>query len=50
MGSVSQPTKQKKHTDLRHFDLQDWIENDLIQLDLIPTAQNHGDMMTKGLS
>ena len=49
MAAVEKPTRRTRHIDICHFTLQDWVENDLIILDLIPTGDNTADMMTKGL-
>ena len=47
MANAGQPTKRTRHIDVRHFALQQWIEQDLLVLSHIPTAQNCADALTK---
>jgi hypothetical protein len=47
MANAQQPTKRTRHMDIKNFVPQDWVLLDLIQLDLITTADNYADIMTK---
>ena len=44
---ASKPTKRMRHVETRHFDILDWIRNDLIQIKKIDTADNSNDVLTK---
>ena len=50
MAHTGQPTKQSRHIDIRHFALQDWVEQDLIALTIIDTSQNATDILTKAVA
>ena len=47
MANSGRPTKRTKHIDTRHFALQTWTEQDLLQLKRIPTGDNSSDALTK---
>ena len=49
MGNAQQPTRRTKHVDIKRFALLDWIENDLVIMKRIKTADNSADSMTKSL-
>ena len=50
MANAQQPTKRTRHIDIKHFALLDWVEQDMIILEDIPTSENVADSMTKTLS
>ena len=47
MAQASRPTKQSRHIDIQHFALQDWVEQDLVELSEIETSLNAADVLTK---
>ena len=47
MANAGKPTKRTKHIDTRHFALQSWVEQDLVQLERVPTNDNSSDALTK---
>ena len=47
MANTQQPTKQTHHMDIKHFILQQWVENDIIHLRRITTNDNFADALTK---
>ena len=47
MANSGKPTKRTKHIDTRHFALQSWVEQDLVQLQRVPTNDNSSDALTK---
>ena len=47
MAQAGRPTKRTKHIDIRHFALQQWVENDLINFQRISTSDNSADALTK---
>lgn len=47
MAQAGQPTKRTKHIDIKHFALQSWVEEDLLQLKRINTCDNSADVLTK---
>ena len=47
MANSGRPTKRTKHIDTRRFALQTWVEEDLIQLERIPTNNNSSNTLTK---
>ena len=47
MGNAQRPTKRTRHMDVKHFALQQWIEQDLITMKRINTHDNHSDVLTK---
>ena len=47
LANAQQPTKRTRHMDIKHFILQQWVENDLIILKRIATADNYADILTK---
>jgi len=49
MVKSGQPTKRTRHMDTKHFALQQWVDQDLLSLRRINTADNESDLMTKNL-
>ena len=49
MANSGQPTKRTRHMDTKHFALQQWVDQDLLSLKRINTADNESDLMTKNL-
>jgi hypothetical protein len=49
MANAQQPTRRTRHMEIKHFALLDWVEQDLLILEYIPTHQNVADAMTKPL-
>ena len=49
MANAKQPTRRTKHMEVRHFALQDWVEEDLVLLEQIGTTNNSADSFTKAL-
>ena len=47
MANSGQPTRRTRHLDTRYFALQDWVENDLLTLKRVNTADNEADILTK---
>ena len=47
MANAQQPTKRTRHMDIKTFKLQEWVEQDLIVLEHINTADNFADVLTK---
>jgi dUTPase len=47
MAQAKQPTKRTKHIEVKHFVLQQWVEQDLIDFKRISTHDNSADAMTK---
>ena len=47
MANSGQPIKRTRHMDIKFFALQDWVEQDLIQLKRIDTCDNEADSLTK---
>ena len=50
MANAGQPTKRTRHMDIKHFALQQWVEQDLLILKRVVTADNESDLLTKNLS
>jgi hypothetical protein len=50
MANAQQPTCQTRHMEIKQFSLLDWVEKDLIILQVISTHDNAADAMTKFLS
>ncbi len=50
MANVQQPTRRICHMDIKHFALLDWVNQDLIVLEHVPTSDNIADAMTKALN
>jgi len=50
MANAQQPTRRTRHMDIKKFALLDWVEQDLIILKSIKTAENAADGMTKPLA
>ena len=50
MANTGQPTKRTKHMDTKHFALQDWVEQDLVNLEQINSPDNSADSFTKALA
>ena len=49
MANAQQPTRRMRHMEIKNFALLDWVEQDLLILHAIKTAQNAADAMTKPL-
>ena len=49
MANSGQPTKRTRHMDSKHFAVQQWVEQDILSLKRINTADNESDLMTKNL-
>ena len=49
MANASQPTKRTRQMDIRHFAIQEWVEQDLVQLKRVDTTVNLSDTLTKPL-
>ena len=49
MGNAQKPTRRTRHMDIKKFILQDWIQQDLIIMKRINTADNYADGMTKSV-
>jgi len=49
MANAQQPTRRTRHMDIKHFALLDWVEQDMLILENIPTSDNVADAMTKTL-
>ena len=47
MANAQQASTRTRHIDIKHFALVDWVEQDLMILEDIPTAENSADSMTK---
>ena len=47
MAHAGQPTKQSRHIDIRHYELTDWVECDLIALEDVASGLNAADAVTK---
>ena len=50
MANAGQPTKRTRHMDIKHFALQQWVEQDLLILKRVVTADNESDLLPKNLS
>ena len=50
MANAQQPTRRTRHMDIKKFALLDWVEQDLIILKSISTAENAADGLTKPLA
>mmetsp|Transcript_10383 Transcript_10383/g.14952 ORF Transcript_10383/g.14952 Transcript_10383/m.14952 type:complete len:1434 (-) Transcript_10383:2326-6627(-) len=49
MANAQQPTRRTRHMDIKKFALLDWVEQDLMILQSVKTAENAADGMTKPL-
>ena len=49
MANAGKPTRRARHMDLKHFAIQDWVENDLLISKWIATTNNVSDSITKAL-
>jgi hypothetical protein len=49
MANAQQPTRRTRHMDIKKFALLEWVEQDLMILQSIKTAENAADAMTKPL-
>jgi dUTP pyrophosphatase len=49
MGNAQQPTRNTRHMELKKFALIDWIQQDLILLQRVTSANNYSDPCTKPL-
>ena len=47
MVNQQQPTKCTQHMDIKHFAIQQWVDQDLIRLKQINTTDNYSDLLTK---
>ena len=47
MAKAQQPTKRTKHIEVKHFVIQQWVEQDLLDFKQISTHDNSADAMTK---
>ena len=50
MENSGQLTKCTHHMNIKHFSLQQWVEQDLLLLKRVITADNESDLLTKMLS
>ena len=50
MADAQQPTKRTQHIDIKHFKIQEWVEQDIIAMKKINTHDNCSDAMTKALN
>jgi hypothetical protein len=50
MANAQQTSPRTRHIDIREFALVDWVEQDLLILEAIKTADNCSDAMTKALA
>lgn len=50
MADAQQPTKRTRHIDIKHFKIQEWVEQDIIAMKKINTHDNRSDAMTKALN
>lgn len=50
MANAQQPTRRTRHMDIKKFALLDWVEQDIIILRAICTAENAADGLTKPLA
>jgi hypothetical protein len=50
MANAQQPTRRTRHMDIKKFALLDWVEQDLLILKSISTAENAADGLTKPLA
>jgi hypothetical protein len=50
MANAQQPTRCTRHMDIKKFSLIDWVEQDLIILHSMCTAENAADGLTKPLA
>eukprot|EP00590_Aulacoseira_subarctica_P009283 CAMPEP_0172419932 /NCGR_PEP_ID=MMETSP1064-20121228/6327_1 /TAXON_ID=202472 /ORGANISM="Aulacoseira subarctica , Strain CCAP 1002/5" /LENGTH=1080 /DNA_ID=CAMNT_0013159633 /DNA_START=39 /DNA_END=3281 /DNA_ORIENTATION=+ len=47
MANAQQASTRTRHIDIKHFALVDWVEQDLMILEDVKTAENSSDAMTK---
>jgi len=50
MANAQQPTRRTRHMDIKKFALLDWVEQDILILKSISTAENAADGLTKPLA
>jgi hypothetical protein len=50
MANAQQPTRRTRHMDIKKFALLEWVEQDLLILTSIKTAENAADGLTKPLT
>jgi hypothetical protein len=50
MGYAQKPTPCTQRIGIKYFSMCEWIERDLIHLEMIETTINMSDHFTKGLS
>jgi hypothetical protein len=49
MANTQQPTRGARHMDIKTKSLQQWVEQDLLILQRVDTANNSSDAPTKAL-
>ena len=49
MADAQQPTRRTRHIDIKHFKIQEWVEQDILTMKRINTHDNRSDAMTKAL-
>ena len=47
MANAQRPTKHTRHMDVKHFVIQQWVGQDLLNLRRINSADNYSDVLTK---
>lgn len=47
MTNAQRQTKNTKHMDIKHFALQDWVQDDLLKIQCIDTSDNFADALMK---
>ena len=47
MANAGKPTPRARHIDIKYHVLCQWVEQDLVKLERIATAQNMADIFTK---
>jgi hypothetical protein len=50
MTNAQKPTTRTRHMDIRYFALTEWVERDLVILEIIHTSVNKADHLTKNLT
>ena len=50
MANAQQTSQRTRHIDIKYFALIDWVQEDLMILESIPTSDNCADAMTKALA
>ena len=49
MANSGQSTKRTRHMDTKHFAIQDWVDRDILVLNIIFTHDIESDTMTKNM-